>query len=522
MKLSRTFAFKWIVLALVPPTIGLGWALSDRWLPRVQAQLGLVQADDHDDHNHAAREAGAENAIELSPQARRNIGLRTGEVTPRDYARSITVPAMVVGHPEHTNVKISAPLSGVVVGVYVIDGQAVRSGDLLFRIRLTHQDLVQAQIDFLRALNQLDVEKRELKRLKSIASGAVAGKVILQHEYARDKLMADLQAQREGLLLHGLSEAQVDHIARERKLVRELRIYAPQLHEDASIHDDSEKPHPHSQSAASLASANSAEAAPAHGSPEPRQFVVSSVVARKGQGVAVSDLLCVLSDLSDLYAEGRAFEQDADELARAATRKHNVTALLELGESDPDAAYLKDRELPQKADGLTQAPPQEDGAPALLEGGGFPARVVEDLSIAYVVNKIDPQSRALRFFVALPNQIMADEQFEGRRFVTWRFKPGQRMQLLVPVERWENVIVLPVEAVAAAGPETYVFVANGKQFQRRPVHVHYRDQRNVVIANDGSLFPGEVVALNGAHQLQMAIKNKSGGGAAGHGHSHMH
>jgi hypothetical protein len=53
------------------------------------------------------------------------------------------------------------------------------------------------------------------------------------------------------------------------------------------------------------------------------------------------------------------------------------------------------------------------------------------------------------------------------------------------------------------------------------VHVQYRDQTSVVIANDGSLFTGDVVAMRSAHQMQMALKNKSGGGVDPHaGHNH--
>jgi hypothetical protein len=51
--------------------------------------------------------------------------------------------------------------------------------------------------------------------------------------------------------------------------------------------------------------------------------------------------------------------------------------------------------------------------------------------------------------------------------------------------------------------------------------VIYRDQAYAVIKNDGSVFPGDIVAQRGAHQLQMALKNKSGGGADPHaGHNH--
>ena len=44
----------------------------------------------------------------------------------------------------------------------------------------------------------------------------------------------------------------------------------------------------------------------------------------------------------------------------------------------------------------------------------------------------------------------------------------------------------------------YVFVENGDHFDRRPVHVKYRDQYSAVLANDGSIFPGEAIALNSA------------------------
>jgi hypothetical protein len=51
--------------------------------------------------------------------------------------------------------------------------------------------------------------------------------------------------------------------------------------------------------------------------------------------------------------------------------------------------------------------------------------------------------------------------------------------------------------------------------------VKYRDQKYVVIESDGAIFPGDVVALRSAHQMQMAIKNKSGAGADPHaGHNH--
>jgi membrane fusion protein, heavy metal efflux system len=53
------------------------------------------------------------------------------------------------------------------------------------------------------------------------------------------------------------------------------------------------------------------------------------------------------------------------------------------------------------------------------------------------------------------------------------------------------------------------------------VHVEYRDQFSAVIANDGSITPGMYVVTNGAQQLQLGLKSKSGGGVDPHaGHNH--
>ena len=146
---------------------------------------------------------------------------------------------------------------------------------------------------------------------------------------------------------------------------------------------------------------------------------------------------------------------------------------------------------------------------------------MEGLNIAYLANNVDPDSRTLPFYVALPNEITKDRQVNDARYIEWKYLPGQRLQLRVPVEVWTNQIVLPVDSVAREGAESYVFQQNGSRFTRVPVHVKYRDQYSVVIEYDGALFPGDVVALRGAHQMQMALKNKAGGGVDPHaGHSH--
>ena len=123
--------------------------------------------------------------------------------------------------------------------------------------------------------------------------------------------------------------------------------------------------------------------------------------------------------------------------------------------------------------------------------------------------------------IAIPNQIERSETRDEKRYISWRYKPGQRLTVRLPVARIENAIVVPNDAVAEEGSERYLFVENGDHFDRIPVAVLSQDSINAAIANDGQVWPGQSIAISGAHQLQMALKNKSGGAIDPHaGHNH--
>ena len=48
----------------------------------------------------------------------------------------------------------------------------------------------------------------------------------------------------------------------------------------------------------------------------------------------------------------------------------------------------------------------------------------------------------------------------------------------------------------------------------------YRDDKTVVIANDGQLHADDEIALNNAYKLYLAMKMQSGGGGGHHHHDH--
>ncbi|EMI22225.1 MchE protein [Rhodopirellula maiorica SM1] len=487
----------WLVATLIVLIVGgISW---QHWFPATKAWVDRTavsfrgggdeshegeaagEADSHAGHDHAAH-AGHDEAtsLELSKQAIRNIGLSNETIRPiklETFRRSITVPAVVVERPGRSRVQVATPMTGVVTHVHAVQGEAVEPGSLLFQIRLTHEDLVNAQTDFVRTLGELDVENREIARLEQVTrSGAVAGKVLLERQYSRDKLNANLGAQREALRLHGLSDDQVNQIERERRLLRELQVFTPSVdsHGEAELRLTQ-----HVVQASFVQEDKPQQADSQHTGP----LILQDLAVHKGQSVSAGDTLCILADYDELFIEGLAFEQDIRQLRGASQNGWKVDAI--------------------------------------IEQPGSESRVIEDLEIAYLANQVDATSRTLNFYVRLPNEVAKDRRNDGNRYVEWRYIPGQRMQLRVPVEEMPEQIVVPVEAVASEGAETFVFQQNGSHFDRVPVHVKYRDQYSAVIDNDGSLFPGDVIAMRGAHQMQMALKNKSGGGVDPHaGHNH--
>jgi multidrug efflux pump subunit AcrA (membrane-fusion protein) len=186
--------------------------------------------------------------------------------------------------------------------VVAAEGEAVNPGQLLFEVRLTHEEVVQAQGEFLKTAAQI-----EITRLEGIAaSGAIAGRTLLERKYELEKQEASLNAQREALLLHGLSNEQVDAILHDQKLLQSLTVVAPAGEQAASTGHI------------------------AH------IWQVQELKVTAGQHVNAGDTLAVLADYRSLFIEGKAFEQDASEIYRAVEQGWPVTAVIEAPGSEPE------------------------------------------------------------------------------------------------------------------------------------------------------------------------------------------
>ncbi|QDU78624.1 hypothetical protein Pla110_03280 [Polystyrenella longa] len=454
------------------------------------------KADPHAGHDHGEGghdEEKDENLLTLSREARRNIQLKVGKVELQDYTRSISLPGIVTEIPGKSRMEISAPLTGIVTGIEIIAGETVTSGDLVFRLRLTHEDLVSAQTEFLRTLGQLDVELKEVKRLKKISeSGAVAGRVLLEKEYEVEKLESMLHAFRETLLLHGLSKEQVNLIDEHRSLLREVTISVPFLHQDNSIHDAMETFHrdpsirrlSHSQSTANPSQDHAGSTDDEY---HLRQawFSVKEVVVHKGEAVQAGATLGVLTNYEDLYLEGHAYEQDMPELSSIVAQNKEITLVFQNSAQNPER----------------------------LPG----------MKIKYLSNEVNPNTRTYHFYVELKNNLMQPEDsVENDQFLNWKYKPGQRAYVELPVETWTDRIVLPRDAVVDESASAFVFIKEGSnEYRRVEVEVLYRDRQNAVLVPNAQLKPGVIIAMRGTRQMYMALeRNAGGGGDDHHGHAH--
>jgi membrane fusion protein, heavy metal efflux system len=457
-------------LAVVGVAAGMAAAAyltRDTWQPWIPTrQPAAAEAE-----TRAGEEAHAHGGerIRITPQARANLKLVVKPVAPESYWKTLQIPGMVVDRPGQSDRGVSAPFTGVVTKVLAHPGDTVRVGEPLFTLRLIGESVHNAQAELFKATREVQLVGEQMDRLKVVPAGAIPQARLIELENQERRHKASVQAARQELLTRGLTPEQVDAAAGGR-FVTEVTVAAP-------------IPPPEQVQVATLRPAGG----PSSADPSAQiAFELKELKVNLGEQVQAGQTLCVLSNHQALLIEGRAFKQEAFLLERAAQEGWPVRAV-----------------FAEEAEGVWPA----------LEN---------DLRIHHLANTVDPISRTFAFYLPLANQSRAFTR-DGRTFLTWRFRPGQRARLLVPVEELKDVFVLPSEAVVRDGPEAYVFRQNGDVFERKPVHVVHEDRSSVVLANDGSIGGGQFIARNGAAALNRALKAQAAGGDGGHDHhGHNH
>jgi membrane fusion protein, heavy metal efflux system len=473
-----------LVTAAIIVALGLALIATRRqWLPL----LSFPPSSDHAKHSAEAGEThpAETQGLVLSDSAKASLGLELTPVVPSEYWRSVPVPAEVMEEPGHCEQGVSSTMHGIVLKIYAFHGQTVRAGDPLFDIRLTSELLATAQSSLLKSAQDLELAQAELKRILPLGeSGGIPASRIIEKQAEIKRLDALRLLQMQELLVRGLSASQIDTIIETKTLVQKLTICVPEVAPQGNSSNDSNRP----KSSVNLSDPHSSaveEPSSKIGTHEHSSvYSIEQLNVHVGKMIQPGEELCRLARHSQLLIAGRAFERENGIVTRVIEKHWPVKVVFEV----------------------------TDESPVIREG----------LSILYSDNVVEPDSRTIRFYIPLPNELVRDQPAQnGLSYRSWRFKPGQRAQVLLPIEHLTNQIVLPAEAIVKEGAESFVFRANGRKLERVPVRLLHLDSHDAVIKSDGKLISGDVVAKNQAYQLELALKNSLGGRTSAHaGHDH--
>ncbi len=452
--------------------------------------------DEHDQGEHDEEE----DHVALTKQAFENLELRMGAMEVRDYWKSRTVPGQIVEVPGKSDLTVAAPVSGVIESVLVRQGQALSASEKLLTVRITDENLAASQSELLATLARAEVVREEIARLEPLtSSGTVSGRKQRDLQYELKQLQAQQETRMQDIRARGLPESVLKSIVEDRRLASTLTISIPTFTTEPTTLP------------VSLSSA-----------PATKNYSIEELKVHPGRSVQRGEPLCSLAYHAELYIQGTAFESDLPALKLLSEKGWTVSA--EFGHV------------------------QDDGHAHRLRR--------ENLELLHVENHVDPKSQTFRFYMPLTNEVeqsLTDR--EGRTFSQWKFKPGQRVHLKIPEERWEKQLLLPAEAVVIEGPNAFVFVQHVHdeehdhdesahddhddedahiedhddhdheqifvELEPVPVRLLHRDANVAVIANDGQLHADDQIALNNAFNLHLAMEMQAGGGG-GHHHHHDH
>ncbi len=447
-----------LLLGLVVGGAAVGYLTRDRWLPLLTAPApATADLAPHDDEPQHAEPAAAADTLELSSQARKNIALVSRPARLSTFRRTIDLPGRVVDRPGRSDRGITSPAVGIVTVIHAFPGDTVQPGDRLFTLRLLSEYVQNTQSELFKVTREIELETEKQNRLKQIGEGAIAPVRLIEVDQQLRRLAAASQSHRQELLTRGLSPEEIDQIA-SGTFVTTIEVRAP-------------KPQPDSRPQQT----DTSTTAPPATADGPITYEVQELRVELGSQVQAGQLLAMLADHRQLFIAGHAFKRETPLLERAARAGWPIE--VEFAEDDPTA-------WPP----LTQA-----------------------FEIHHFSNMVDPETRTLDFFIPLANQASRYTK-DDQNFVVWRFRPGQRVRLHVPVEELEGVIVLPAGAVVREGPEAYVFRQNGDLFKRLPVHLLHADRRQAVLANDRSVAPGWYLAQSAAATLNRVLKEQMASG----------
>ena len=235
--------------------------------------------------------------VVLNEMAQGNLGIRALPLKPGSYWKTITVPGMVVDRPGFSDRGVVAPATGIVTRVHHFPGEMVRSGDILFTLRLSSETLHQTQTDLFKSMQDIALAREQRKRLADSA-GAIPEARIIEADNQITRLQVACRAYSLELVNRGFTPEMVASVE-SGKFVGEVVVTAP-----------NRNPKP-------LGTAGGTDGA--------EMFEVQELKVELGHQVQSGQVMCLLSNHENLLVEGRAFRDETALLERSVREKWPVS-----------------------------------------------------------------------------------------------------------------------------------------------------------------------------------------------------
>jgi multidrug efflux pump subunit AcrA (membrane-fusion protein) len=541
-----------LLLSLALTALGLAGG----WFARAQTDSGAAPVAE-------AEGAGSGEAVPvLSPQALKNLGVTWGKAEKRAYVVMREVPAVVHEMPA-TLQPVVARWGGTVkallpgsaktpsghVGGKDFAGYVVKPGDVILEIlraplpmidRALTGEIVSAVSEAVHesatelrsAQRAMDLAEIEWKRVKDLNRGEEGELPVIPRQteidlrYEKLKAAAEVDKIRSKLYLHGLSKEQIEGVASGSPVPPSPDLWKRALERNGLWPANGEKVlallpaslRTHPWTFAGLGEINALGRCD--------RALLDALTSTKGLGERFHEMVALiqqghsLPDTVDLYRTGfldavvrvrapegaaaweiRSIDVKPGEViesgARLALLANPERILLELESAGADTA-LVERALREGT--VLQARP-------LIEGVG-PA--LNDVRLSAFRNAGHAEG-APRAYAVVDNVSLTAEGTGARFYRVWRIREGMRYMVRLPVKSFPGAFPVPKGAVVQEGAERVVYLRSGDGFKSQPVHVLHEDFETAVVADDGTLFPGDPVVLTGAFPLSLALKAEAGG-----------
>ncbi len=169
---------------------------------------------------------GSSIDIPMDERAQRAAGIETQRIEREAGSTEIVLPGNVVVPPHQMRV-VSAPAAGLIEVLHVAPDEPIQRGDPIATLR--SNNLVEAQRLFLAAVSEETLATERLRRDELLyAEKIIPERRLLVTRAEALQARAALDERKQLLLLHGMSENDVDRLAATRKIVSSLTVLAPQ------------------------------------------------------------------------------------------------------------------------------------------------------------------------------------------------------------------------------------------------------------------------------------------------------